>query len=45
MPVDREFYNKVKVGDDLTDKFKAGSFWIDGDLSWLHMKVVGKRMK
>lgn len=45
MPVSREFYNQLSVGDDLLDNFKAGSFWIDGDLSWLHMKVISKRIK
>lgn len=45
MPVSRDFYNRLKIGDDLMDKFKGGSFWIDGDLSWLHMKVVSKRIK
>lgn len=45
MPVSREFYNQLSIGDDLLDNFKAGSFWIDGDLSWLHMKVISKRIK
>lgn len=45
IPVSRDFYNTVSVGTDLTDSFKAGSFWIDGDLSWLHLKVINKRIK
>ena len=45
IPVSRDFYNKVSIGTDLTDKFKAGSFWIDGDLSWLHLKVIEKKVK
>ena len=44
IPVSREFYNRVSIGTDITDKFKAGSFWIDGDFSWLHMKVISKRV-
>jgi hypothetical protein len=45
IPVSRGFYNSVNVGTDLTDSFKAGSFWIDGDLSWLHLTIIDKRIK
>ena len=41
------FFNQGPLGSTRPDKplTKAGSFWIDGDLSWLHMKVISKRIK
>lgn len=45
IPVNKEFYNKLSIGQDITDKFKWGSLLMDGDFSTLHMKVVGKRVE
>lgn len=45
IPVDREFYNTLKIDQDLTDAFKWGSLVFDGDFSNLHMRVVGKRIE
>jgi len=45
VPVCKEYYNKLSIGQDLTDKFKWGSLVMDGDFSTLHMKVVGKRIE
>lgn len=45
IPVKKEYYNKLSIGQDLTDSFKYGSLIMDGDFSTLHMKVVGKRVE
>lgn len=45
VPVCREYYNRLSVGQDLTDAFKWGSLVMDGDFSTLHMRVVGKRVE
>ena len=45
VPVNRDYYNRLSVGQDITDSFKWGSLVIDGDFSTLHMKVAGKRIE
>ena len=45
IPVDREFYNALKIDQDLTDAFKWGSLVMDGDFSNLHMRVKSKRIE
>jgi len=45
VPVCREYYNRLSVGQDLTDAFKWGSLVMDGDFSSLHMRVIGKRIE
>lgn len=45
LPVNKDFYNKLKVGQDITDSFKWGSLVMDGDFSTLHMKVINKRIE
>ena len=45
VPVHKDFYNRLSVGQDITDSFKWGSLVMDGDFSSLHMKVVGKRIE
>lgn len=45
IPVAKEYYDKLKVGQDLTDSFKWGSLVMDGDFSNLHMRVVNKRIE
>lgn len=44
-PVTKDFYNRVKVGQDMTDAFKWGSLVFNGDFSTLHMRVTGKRVE
>lgn len=44
-PVNKDYYNRLSIGQDMTDKFKWGSLVMDGDFSTLHMKVVGKRIE
>ena len=45
IPVSKDYYNRLSVGQDITDAFKMGSLIVDGDFSTLHMNVVGKRME
>ena len=45
IPVNRDFYKRLSIGQDLTDSFKWGSLIFDGDFSSLHMKVIGKRIE
>jgi hypothetical protein len=45
IPVDKEFYDSVKVGDKIVDKFRGGSFIISGSFSDWVLKVEDKRIK
>ena len=45
IPVNKDYYNSLSIGQDLTDSFKWGSLIMDGDFSTLHMKVIGKRIE
>lgn len=45
VPVDKDFYNRLSVGQDITNAFKYGSLIFNGDFSTLHMKVTGKRIE
>lgn len=45
VPVTKDYYNKLSVGQDLTDAFKWGSLVMNGDFSTLHMRVTGKRIE
>ena len=45
IPVNKDYYSKLSIGQDITDAFKWGSLVVNGDFSTLHMKVVGKRME
>ena len=45
IPVKKEYYNRLSVGQDLTNSFKFGSLLMDGDFSTLHMRVTGKRVE
>lgn len=44
LPVSRDYYNTLKVGQDLSNSFKWGSLVMNGDFSHLHVKVTGKRI-
>lgn len=44
-PVTKDYYNRLSIGQDLTDSFKWGSLIMDGDFSNLHMRVTGKRIE
>ena len=45
IPVSKSFYDRLSVGQDITDSFKWGSLVFNGDFSTLHMKVIGKRIE
>lgn len=45
VPVNRDYYNRLSIGQDITDSFKWGSLVMNGDFSTLHMKVTGKRIE
>lgn len=45
IPVNKDYYNRLSIGQDITDSFKWGSLIVNGDFSTLHMKVVGKRIE
>lgn len=40
----REFYNRVKIGDKLNKKFKSESFWINGNVEHLVIKIKDKKV-
>lgn len=42
LPVDKDFYNSVKVGTKITDEFRTGSFILNGSFSSWDMTVKGK---
>jgi len=43
IPVDREFYMAVKVGDVLNDRFRTGSLILRGSFGKWKVSVKGKR--
>lgn len=45
IPVTKEFYNKVYVGQDISNTTKMGSLVMDGDFSTLHVRVINKRLE
>lgn len=45
LPVSKDFYNKLSIGQDITDAFKYGSLIFNGDFSTLHMRVINKRIE
>ena len=45
LPVDKDFYHSVNVGTKITDKFRAGSFVINGSFSNWNMTVESKIIK
>lgn len=45
IPVNKAFYDRLSVGQDITDSFKWGSLVFNGDFSTLHMRVISKRIE
>jgi len=45
MPVDKEFYDQVEVGTEIVNKFRTGSFWIEGSFGNWEMTVAEKEIK
>jgi outer membrane murein-binding lipoprotein Lpp len=45
IPVDKEFYDKVKVGDVIDDNFRMGSFVMEGSIGSWNITVKDKEVK
>jgi hypothetical protein len=45
LPVDRDFYNSVNVGDKMVDNFRMGSFILRGSFSSWNFKIINKRIE
>lgn len=45
MPVDKEFYDSVKVGSEIVDEFRAGSFFLKGSFGDWEMTVKDKEIR
>ena len=45
IPVSKDYYDRLTIGQDITNAFKYGSLVINGDFSTLHMRVAGKRIE
>lgn len=43
VPVDKDYYNKLSVGDTLTDSFRMGSLIMKGSIGKWKVKIVDKR--
>lgn len=44
IPVDKDFYNRVHIGTNITDKFRVGSFILKGSFSNWNMTVIEKHI-
>lgn len=44
MPVAKEFYDKVKIGDEILDDFRMGSFIMNGSFGDWEMEVKHKKI-
>ena len=45
IPVSHTFYNKVSIGQNISEEFKYGSLILNGDFSKLKVKVKNKEIK
>jgi len=45
IPVDKEYYNSVSVGEEIVDDFRVGSFIFNGSLGDWEMTVEHKRVR
>lgn len=45
MPVDKEFYDSVKVGTSIVDEFRSGSFFLKGSFGDWEMTVKEKEIR
>lgn len=44
IPVSKQFYNRVTIGEEINRSFKYGSLIFNGDFSNLKLKVVDKKI-
>lgn len=45
VPVDKDYYNKVRVGQEITDSFRMGSFVMKGSIGKWKITVKNKHIK
>lgn len=45
LPVDKDFYNSVKIGTEIVDEFRVGSFILYGDIGDWEMTVSDKEIR
>ena len=45
IPVDKDFYDKVKVGDKLVNDFRVGSFILEGSMGNWDLKIIKKEIR
>lgn len=45
VPVDKDYYNKVRVGQEITDSFRMGSFVMKGSIGKWKITVKSKYIK
>lgn len=45
LPVDKDFYDSVKVGTNIVDEFRTGSFILSGSFGDWEMTVKGKEIR
>ena len=45
IPVDRDYYNSLSLGDEIVDDFRVGSFIFNGSLGDWEMIVVNKHIR
>lgn len=45
IPVDKDYYNSLSVGDEIVDDFRVGSFIFNGSLGDWEMTVVNKNIR
>jgi len=45
IPVDKEYYDSVEIGDKLSDKFRTGSYIISGSLGSWNISVKDKEIQ
>lgn len=45
LPVSEDYFNSVRVGQELDSKFNTGDLLFEGDLSSYDVKVAGKRLQ
>jgi hypothetical protein len=44
-PVSKEYYDAVKVGSEIVDEFRAGSFIMKGSIGSWNVTVVNKEIR
>jgi len=45
MPVDKEFYDSIEIGDKLANNFRVGSLIMYSSWGSWNVKIIGKRME